>query len=184
MTPPARPLGRTAPAGPPRLTYPEVGATRTPQALPGGYHHLRHRTLVGHGRGAFEAAGTAVTTWRMHRAAGTRLRADAVRAAPGVRVRVALGLGPLEYGVPCEVVWTAYERTRTGFAYGTLPGHAEIGEEAFVVDIAPDGSVWFTVTAFSRPGRWFTRLAGPLVPVAQRWYARRLGRAVRRVARG
>lgn len=180
----ARALRRTAPANPPAFTYPEVGATRTPENLPGGYHHLRHRTLVGHGQDVFEAAGAAVTTWRTHRETGARLRASAVRAAPGVRVRVGVGVGPLEYGVPCEVVWTAYEETRTGFAYGTLTGHPESGEESFVVERAPDGSVWFTVTAFSRPARWFTRLAGPLVPPLQRWYARRLGRAVRRIAVG
>ncbi|MFV2120580.1 DUF1990 family protein [Streptomyces sp. Act-28] len=174
---------RTTAAPPLRLTYPDVGATRSP-ALPDGYHHLRHRALVGHGRGAFEAAGAAVTTWRMHRASGARLRTDAVRAEPGARVRVAVGVGPLEYGVPCEVVWAAYEEKRVGFAYGTLTGHPESGEESFVVEQAPDGSVWFTVTAFSRPARWYARMAGPLVPVAQRWYARRLGRAVRRIARG
>ncbi|MEU3449212.1 DUF1990 domain-containing protein [Streptomyces thermolilacinus] len=184
MNPLVRRFGRTAPERPARFTYPEVGATRTPGALPDGYHHLRHRALIGHGQAVFEAAGAAVTAWRMHRASGARLWADAERAAPGVRVRVSVGAGPLEYGVPCEVVWTAYEDTRTGFAYGTLTGHPESGEESFVVERAPDGSVWFTVTAFSRPARWYTRLAGPLVPVAQRWYARRLGRTVRRLARG
>jgi uncharacterized protein (UPF0548 family) len=42
--------------------------------------------------------------------------------------------------------------------------------------------VWFTVMAFSRPASWYTRLAGPLVPVVQKWYAKRLGRTVRRLA--
>ncbi|MCP9963221.1 DUF1990 domain-containing protein [Streptomyces somaliensis] len=180
MTRPAR-----HPAPPPlRLTYPEVGATRSPTALPEGYHHLRHRTPVGQGRAAFEAAGAAVTTWRMHRASGARLRTDAARAEPGVRVRVSVGAGPLEYGAPCEVVWAVYGEDRTGFAYGTLTGHPESGEESFVVELLPDGSVWFAVTAFSRPARWYTRAAGPLVPLAQRWYARRLGRTVRRIAGG
>jgi uncharacterized protein (UPF0548 family) len=79
------------------------------------------------------------------------------------------------------VVWTAYEKDRTGFAYGTLSGHPEKGEESFVVDYREDGSVWFTVMAFSSPARWFTRLAGPLVPVVQHWYARRLGRTLERI---
>jgi uncharacterized protein (UPF0548 family) len=81
-------------------------------------------------------------------------------------------------------VWTVHEERRAGFAYGTLGGHPESGEESFVVELRPDGTVWFTITAFSRPARWYTRLAGPLVPVAQRWYARRLGRTLRRIARG
>ncbi|WP_149179141.1 DUF1990 domain-containing protein [Streptomyces sp. TRM49041] len=165
------------------FTYPDVGATRSPATLPDGYHHLRHRTPIGHGRDVFEAAGAAVTTWRMHRASGARVHTEAARAEPGVRLTVAVGAGPLEYGVPCEVVWTAYEERRTGFAYGTLTGHPESGEESFVVELRPDGSVWFTLTAFSRPGRWYTRAAGPLVPVLQRRYARRLGRTLRKAVR-
>ncbi|WP_175412091.1 DUF1990 family protein [Streptomyces sp. TRM64462] len=177
--------GRTSRTSRPGVTfsYPDVGATRSPE-LPAGYHHLRHSALIGHGRDAFQAAGAAVTTWRMHRASGARVHAEAVRAVPGVRLTVAVGAGPVEYGVPCEVVWTAYEENRTGFAYGTLQGHPERGEESFVVDLRPDGSVWFTVTAFSRPARWYSRAAGPLVPVLQRWYARRLGRTLRAIARG
>lgn len=163
------------------LTYPETGATRL-GPLPDGYHHLHHTARIGRGRAAFEAAGAAVTTWRMHRLSGARVRTRAERAEPGARVEVSAGIGPLRLSVPCEVIWTAYEKDRTGFAYGTLAGHPECGEESFLVDIRDDGSVWFTVMAFSRPAAWYTRLAGPIGPVLQKWYARRLGHTLRRIA--
>ncbi|MFF2780691.1 DUF1990 family protein [Streptomyces sp. NPDC058052] len=166
------------------LTYREAGATRTPDALPAGYHHLRHSTPVGHGPADFRAAAEAVTTWRMHRATGARIRSAAGRAAPGVTVEVALGIGPLAYAVPCEVIWVPEGEHRAGFAYGTLTGHPECGEESFLVELEPDGTVRFTVTAFSRPATWYTRLAGPLVPRLQLAYARRLGRALARIAAG
>ncbi|MET9657673.1 DUF1990 domain-containing protein [Streptomyces sp. NPDC006510] len=162
------------------LTYPEVGATRL-GPLPDGYHHLHHRTRVGRGRADFEAAGAAVTEWRLHRASGARVQASADRAGAGVGVRVSLGIGPFRFTAPCRVVWAEYEKDRIGFAYGTLAGHPECGEESFVVELADDGAVWFTVTAFSRPSAWYTRLAGPLVPMTQRWYARRLGSTLRRI---
>ncbi|MCP3818215.1 DUF1990 domain-containing protein [Streptomyces sp. A3M-1-3] len=165
------------------LTYPERGATAH-RPLPTGYHHLHHRTLVGHGRAAFEAAGAAVTTFRMHRRAGVRIRADRERAQPGGAVECAIGFGPLRIVAPCEVVWTAYENDRVGFAYGTLARHPECGEESFVVHLAADGAVWFTVTAFSRPARWYSRLVGPVVPLLQRLYARRYGNTLRRIAAG
>ncbi|PVC76146.1 DUF1990 domain-containing protein [Streptomyces sp. CS081A] len=171
---------RHHPGGP---TYREIGATRTPEALPEGYHHLRYSTVVGHGRAAFAAAGTAVTAWRMHRRSGAGLTADADRAGPGVRVEVSAGVGRFRIAVPCAVIWTAYEKDRTGFAYGTLAGHPECGEESFLVTLEPDGAVRFTVTAFSRPAVWYTRLAGPLVPFLQRAYARRLARTLRRLVR-
>ncbi|MFF2327383.1 MULTISPECIES: DUF1990 family protein [unclassified Streptomyces] len=163
------------------LTYPEVGATRL-GPLPDGYHHLHHRTRIGRGRADFETAGAAVTAWRAHRAAGAGVDASAARAEAGALVRVSLGIGPFRLTAPCQVVWAAYEQDRVGFAYGTLGRHPERGEESFVVDLADDGTVWFTVMAFSRPAVWYSRLAGPLVPVAQRWYARRLGTALRRIA--
>ncbi|MGW2590791.1 DUF1990 family protein [Streptomyces sp. NPDC001515] len=162
------------------LSYPEVGATRL-GPLPDGYHHLHHRTRIGHGRADFEAAGAAITGFRMHRASGARVTASTARAEPGTSVRVAAVLGPLRIAVPCRVIWTAYEPDRIGFGYGTLTGHPECGEECFVAELADDGTVTFTVMAFSRPARWYSRLAGPLVPVAQRWYARRLGRTLRRL---
>ncbi|WP_455353355.1 DUF1990 family protein [Streptomyces sp. SYSU K217416] len=164
-------------------TYPERGATAH-RPLPAGYNHLHHRTQVGHGRADFEAAGAAVTTFRMHRRAGVRVRADRERAEPGGAVEVAIGGGPVWVAAPCEVIWAVHESDRTGFAYGTLPGHPECGEESFVVHLAADGSVWFSVTAFSRPALWYTRAAGPLVPVLQRLYARRCGKALRRIVRG
>ncbi|MFJ6215603.1 DUF1990 family protein [Streptomyces sp. NPDC092296] len=165
------------------FTYPEVGATAT-EPLPGGYQHLRHRMLLGHGRDVLEAAGAAVLDWRMHRAMGVKMYTPAERAAPGVGVDVALGVGPLRVLAPCRVVSTLTGPDRFGFAYGTLAGHPECGEEAFIVEMGPDKAVWLTVTAFSRPARWFTRAAGPVVPVGQRLYARRCGQVLRRLAIG
>ena len=41
---------------------------------------------------------------------------------------------------------------RFGFAYGTLPGHAESGEERFLIEWDQDeDGVWFDILAFSRP---------------------------------
>lgn len=165
------------------LTYPEAGATRETR-LPAGYNHLRYETVIGRGRDVFEAAGAAVLDWRMHRTSGARVRADAPAAAVGVDLDVSIGVGRLRIVAPCRVVWTERSDRRIGFAYGTCPGHPECGEESFVVALRPDGRVDFVVTAFSRPARWYTRLGGPLVPVLQLMYARRLGFVLRRLAHG
>ncbi|MFD7094227.1 DUF1990 family protein [Streptomyces xanthophaeus] len=174
-------MTRLVGAGRSTFSYPDRGATdRLP--LPAGYNHLHHRARIGHGRAAFETAGVAVTTFRAHRTSGMRVRADARAVRPGSRVEVGIGAGPLRVTAPCEVIWTAYEPTRIGFAYGTLDGHPECGEESFVVTMDADGTVWFTVTAFSRPACWYTRLAGPVVPFLQLRYARWLGRTLRKLA--
>ena len=60
-------------------------------------------------------------------------------------------------------------KRRVGFAYGTLPGHVEWGEERFTITWREDDSVWYELQAFSRPRYWMTRLAKPL---ARRWQRR------------
>ena len=156
---------------PPELTYPEVGATAGP--LPSGYHHCRHRAVVGHGREDFERAASALLGWQVHRRSGLRIDDRTPPVAIGVDVHLRLGVGRLAIGIPCRVVYVIAERDRRGFAYGTLPGHPETGEESFVLDLGDDEEVTFEMQAFSRPGRWYTRVAGPVGRVVQRLALRR-----------
>ncbi|UCM90084.1 DUF1990 family protein [Streptomyces marincola] len=166
------------------FTYRDVGWTRAPRgAPPRGYHVLRARTRLGRGQAVLEAAAGAVFGWDMHRAAGFAVPPGTPPAAPGVRVVVGVGVGRLRLRAPCRVVWTAREPDRLGFGYGTLPGHPERGEEAFLVERLSDGSVWLTVTALTRGGVWYTRAAGPLGRAVQRGLARAYGRALRRTVR-
>ena len=158
-----------------QFTYTEVGATLDGR-LPRRYHHLHHRMRVADDPGTFTRAKDAVLTFAMHNRAGARIRTEADRAAPGVRLTVTLG----PFTVPCEVVYVVDEPDRAGFGYGTLPGHQESGEEAFLVERDADG-VWLRVTAFSRPARWPTILAGPLAVAVQHGFARQLGRSLRRI---
>ena len=104
-------------------------------------------------------------------------------AVPGAVVVVGLGVGPLRLHAPCRVVWAVDGPDRAGWGYGTLPGHPASGEESFVVERDPEGTVWLTVAAFSRPAVWWTRAAGPLLPVLQKLYARRCGQVLRRLVR-
>ncbi|WP_314173657.1 DUF1990 family protein [Streptomyces winkii] len=167
-----------------QFNYPGVGATsHGPEVWPAGFRRLRVSSRVGDGDEDFAVAADAVMTWRLHRAAGVRFVTDARRAAPEAVVVVGLGIGRLRSRAPCRVVWTLDRPRRTGWAYGTLPGHPVRGEEAFVVVQDEDGSVRLEVLAFSRPAAWFTVAAGPVLPVFQRWYARRCGRVLRRLVR-
>jgi uncharacterized protein (UPF0548 family) len=164
-------------------TYDEVGATRE-LTLPAGYHHLLYRAPVGRGPAGFRAAADAVLDWRMQRGAGVTITAAAPRAAPGLRVTSRLGVGPARLSAPCRVVWVDDDdgARRAGYAYGTLPGHPETGEESFLVTLDEDGTVWLTIRAFSRPATRLTRWAGPLGRLFQRYYARRCAAALRRLA--
>lgn len=150
------------------LTYPEVGATLSTEGLPAGYHHLRRQAVIGQGADDLERSAGALLGWAMHRGAGVRVLPSSpqVRAAAVADLRV--GLGPLSLRAPVRVVGVLDEPRRRGFAYGTLPGHPESGEESFIVSIGDDDIVTFTVQAFSRPGGMLTRVAGPVARMVQR----------------
>ena len=72
------------------------------------------------------------------------------------------GIGRLRLWVPCRVVWVRDEPDTYGYGFGTLPGHPEHGEEAFLVSHDTAGRAWFEVRAFSRPATWYARLGGPV----------------------
>ncbi len=147
------------------LTYAEVGATSGP--LPPGYHHLDVVRVVGRGRDWFDVAAARVLTWEVQRRAGVGVAADRA-VGLGVRALLEVGLGPLRFRAPVEVVVVTIQPDRVGFAYGTLAGHPERGEERFEVVLRSDGAVEARIRAFSRAGRWFTRFGGPVGRLLQR----------------
>ncbi|MCQ4210734.1 DUF1990 family protein [Streptomyces longispororuber] len=155
------------------LTYSEVGATLADGELPPGYAHLDRRVRLGSGHDCFERAGAAVLSWQVQRGAGLRVAAE-----HDVREGADVVLRALWLRIPCRVVRVVRADSRTGFAYGTLPGHPECGEEAFLVTREADDSVWLRIRAFSRPGRWYARLAGPLARAVQLAVTRRYLRAL------
>lgn len=64
--------------------------------------------------------------------------------------------------MPCHVVRVVDEPSRRGFAYGTLPGHAEGGEELFIISRDDTDQVAFEITAFSRAATWWARAVTPV----------------------
>jgi uncharacterized protein (UPF0548 family) len=95
-------------------------------------------------------------------------------------VIVTLGIPWLALAAPCRIVDVLDDEGRWGFAYGTLPGHPEQGEESFVVSASEDGTVRFKISAFSRPGDPIVCLSGPLGRRLQTAGARGYVRALQR----
>ena len=142
------------------LTYPEIGATAGP--LPDEYDHLRVHQVIGHRESAFRRAAERLMSWQMHRTAGLTVEAITPRVEPGNRVRLRLGRHLLRISFGYQVVYVVEEKRRRGFAYGTLQGHPEQGEERIGLDRREDDTVVFTITAFSRPGTWWSRALAPI----------------------
>lgn len=92
---------------------------------------------------------------------------------PGDTAKLTIRFALVRVTAPVRVVYVIDEPTRRGFAYGTLAGHPESGEESFVVERTDDGSVWLEISSFSRPSTAWWRLLSLPLRVAQATYTRR-----------
>jgi uncharacterized protein (UPF0548 family) len=142
-------------------TYSDIGATLAGKR-PAGFHHDRYEAVLGQGPEAFGRAVTGLKAWKAHRLPGMRVFPDAQEIRSGATVVVTVGTPLAAIAVPCRIVGVIDGQTRWGFAYGTLPGHPEQGEESFAVSMTPDGDVLFEIEAFSRPADLLARLSGPI----------------------
>lgn len=163
------------------FSYTEVGASREGEAPP-GYVVDRYRVRLGEGPEAYARAVEALRGWRQFDLGWIRLLPPDAPLEAGVTV----GVLAWHYGFwslnPARIVYLVEETgnvERFGFGYGTLPGHAERGEERFGVEWnREDGSVYYDVFAFSRPKHPLVWLGFPFARVLQRRFARDSKRAM------
>ena len=156
------------------FSYSEVGTTRGPAPL--GYNVDHNRIRLGNGLETFSRAIEAIRTWQMFGMDWTEVfpRDAPIEGGSTVAVLVRhLGFWSLNASRIVYVIEDHDEVKRFGFAYGTLPDHAEQGEERFSVEYQlTDSSVWYDLFAFSRPGHILARLGYPVSRGLQRRFAR------------
>ena len=168
------------------FTYPEVGATAT--TPPSGYVVDHTRIKLGEGEAVFRAAQAALGRWDQFRLGWVEAWPPEAPIRVGeVVASVARCLG-LWWLNACRIVYVVDEAgpvTRFGFANGTLPGHAEAGEERFLVEWdRASGEVWYDILAFSRPHDFLTRLGYPYMRRVQRRFGRESAAAMARAVGG
>lgn len=169
------------------FSYEEVGASKTSPPELAGYAVDHNRARLGEGGETFDRAVAALRAWKMFDARWVRI------FPPGAPIEVGTTVAVLarHYGLwslnACRIAYLIEEYDgdvlRCGFAYGTLPGHAESGEERFTVEWRrDDGPVFYDLYAFSRPNNLLARAGHPLARRLQRRFARDSLRAMVRAA--
>ncbi len=167
------------------FSYEEVGFSD--HRSPAGYNLDHNRVRLGTGAADFEAARAALHGWRMFPRPWTEIWPPDAPIQPGTVVVVLFRLFGLWWLSSSRIVYLVDEATpvrRAGFAYGTLPGHVEQGEERFTVELHPDGAVWYDLRAFSRPRAPLVRLGYPFARRLQRRFVRDSQEAMRQAVAG
>jgi len=164
------------------FSYPETGATAH---LPvPGYDVDHHRVQLGDGRVILERGIAAVRGWTMFDLGWVELHRRDTPIEVGATVAVLASCVAMWSLNAARIVYVVEEERRFGFAYGTLEDHVEQGEERFLVEMFPDGSVWYDILALSRPRHWAARIGYPLTRSLQRRFARGSMEAMARAVLG
>lgn len=156
------------------FSYSAVGATAT--TPPPGYVVDRTRIKLGEGEAVFHSAKAALQRWEQFRLGWVEAWSTDTPIKSGEVVAVmgwAIGMWWLNSARIVYVVDESGPISKFGFAYGTLPGHVESGEERFLIEWnRADDSVWYDILAFSRPNHVLIWLGYPMVRRAQRQFGR------------
>lgn len=161
------------------FTYSSVGATAS--SCPPGFQHDHARFRLGSGQQTFANARAALRHWKQFDLGWAHAYPDDTPIESDQTVAVVFHLFGLWGLCSARIVYVVDEPNRFGFAYGTLPGHVEYGEERFLAEIDDDGNVWYDVRAFSRPRHFLTRLGYPYVRWLQKHFVRASAENLRRV---
>ena len=144
-------------------TYEEVGNTAIGPVA--GFNWFERSVILQ--RRDFERAAQDLLSWQVQARSGLRVSASDTPLQPATVVLLRLGPGPLSLRIPCRVVYLIDDPDLVGFAYGTLPGHPEAGEERFALRRHANGGLELTVAAFSRPASNLAKFGGPFSRVVQ-----------------
>jgi uncharacterized protein (UPF0548 family) len=162
-----------------RFTFDFLPGTVLGDATPHGYRRLLCRTVIGTDA-AFALAADAVLDWAVQRRSGIAALSDsgddAPRASEGLEGVVVVPVLGRPVRAPFRVTRVLQQPDLVGFAYGTLPGHPEVGEEAFLVRRVGTETV-FELRALSRPAFPYS-LAAPVGAALQRRFTARYLRAL------
>ena len=117
--------------------------------------------MVGRGRAAFERCCEALGQIDNYPPSFTRVVRRPGELAPDSLFATVVEHFGFASVHPCRLIYVVREPDRYGFGFGTLPGHAESGEERFLLRLEGE-QVHYEVQAFSRPVGCLPRLGAPI----------------------
>lgn len=146
------------------------------QQSPPGYTRDHHRIKLGEGADAFRRAVEALRRWEMFNIGWLQLCWPDAPIEIGATVAVLADLGCFWSLNACRIARVFDEDgdvRRYGFAYGTLPDHVERGQESFIIEWhSKDDSVWYDLSAYSRPNHLLAKLGYPVTRALQKRFTR------------
>ena len=156
------------------FTCPTAGVPH--RLAPRGFKKDHNRIKLGNGAATYQKAVAAIKRWEMFNIGWVELCWPNAVIETGSVVAVLahhLGCWSLNACRIASVIEEGGEKRRYGFIYGTLPDHAERGQEQFTIEWRrDDDTVWYDILAYSQPNSMLSRLGYPVTRLLQKRFAR------------
>ena len=158
------------------FSYAPVGSTKSQPRDVYGFTVDHNRIQLGEGEETYRHAVAALQNWHQFNLGWVTLVPPGKPVQVGTTVAVLANVFGFWSLNAARIVYLIdegdFQKSRFGFAYGTLPDHVERGEERFMVEWRADDSVWYDIFAFSRPKHPLVRLSFPIARGLQKRFVR------------
>ena len=144
----------------------------TQQVSVQGFDNDHSSILLGQGEQVWEKAKMTLLNWQQFPISWTKVYNDKTPLEEGQTVIVLFRLFGIWWLNATRIVYTLDEPDRFGFAYGTVEGHVESGEECFWIERDEKGDIYYHIKAFSKPDFWLARLGYPMARRYQKKFVR------------
>ncbi len=130
-----------------------------------GYDHHRTEVTLGQGETVYQRAKSALLAWEQFDVGWVSALPASTPIREGENIAIRARIFGLWALAACRIVRVFDDNasaTKTfGFAFGTLPGHPEQGEEQFEIVCDANLIVTYRIAAFFRPNYLAAKLAWP-----------------------
>lgn len=144
-----------------------------------GFTFRRTPHPLGSGQQVFERAVSGLKGWAVY-PAWLRLYPHPAPLAEGTCVALLAGFAPVWTVSAVRVVAVEHAAQHFSFTLGTLPRHALMGLERFRVYRDDAETVWYEITAVSKPQHPLAKIGAPALRLVQKRFARDSVRSLRR----
>lgn len=169
-----------------KLEYSDPTPRNDSIEAPDGYTVDHNRVELGEGEQCFTRAAAALARWEMFNLSWLELLWPESPIEQGTTVAVLvhhLAFWSLNACRIVRVIDVEGTLRKYGFVYGTLPDHAEQGQERFTVEWNRDSNkVFYDILARSRPNKLVAKLGYPFTRALQKRFARDSMQAMVRAA--
>lgn len=145
------------------FSYKPLFLTKNIKSKVKGYDYDTLRVKLGTGRRVFEIAKQAIKYWKMFPEKWTRVHPIKPEIGIGETVAISAKYLGMWWVNMARIVYVVEDLDTYGFAYGTLPGHVEKGEELFLVRMDEHEDVFYEIIAISKPNILLAKMSYSLL---------------------